>query len=336
MIWLLNLHSQKKKSKKEGSSRRRQAEAADPDSIQVDEPAQSRTSAAELEEQVMMDDEGLQAALSRQRRARSRKNAEAIKRVAEQQPSTSDSPMLVDGNGTSGLEVKQEDDLDEGGLVLDDTSEFVRSLNPTALEEQKPARTTNTNAVPTASAPSPSFAPTTANGTTSTAPIPVELEEGEQPDTEMAPKEELQELDVASKQEEDDAFGGTSREVLVSGGLGATLNLLKQQGLVKGATEDELQRDSQFKNRQAWLAARRQDQMDVLAAQQARRAQGHSNPKGGQNYEQRQREMENKQRERDLANRELDRFKDYKPTVDIKYHDEYGRQMNQKEAWKCV
>lgn len=336
----------KKKSKKEGLGRRKDADE-DADAMQTDEPVQ-RASAAELEQQVMQDEDALQSALSRQRqaKAKSRKNAEALKRVAQEHQARTASPMTVDSpSGTESVQVKQEEQEDEdegGGLVLDDTSEFVRGIHLRApSEEPKPKRV----ASPAVKAePSPT-------------PVPVEsvdaataaVGDEEREDTPMGMAMDPEEAAAAIKAEEDesarptqqhnddDGFGGTSNEVLVSSGLGATLNLLKQQGLVKGPSDENMLKDMQFKDRQAWLARRRIDQADVQKQLQARRAQGQqSNPKGGQNSEQRQREMENKMRERDLASREMDRFKDYNPVFDLKYTDEYGREMNQKEAWKCV
>lgn len=304
--------------------------------MQEDEPAQPRTSAAELEEQVMMDDEGLQAALARQRREKSRKNASALKRLAEEQlqqasASSRNSPMHVEGTESpSGELVKQEEiDDDEGGLILDDTSEFVRNINkPAPVQQPKPAK--RENATP---APVPEREPS------------VKLEEGEAPDEDTIMEAASADGAAVVKNEspepdrtkDDDAYGGTSAELYVSSGLANTVKLMKQQGLVKERTAEDIARDEAFKRQQAFIASRRQDEQAVLAQQAARRAQGHAgNHKGGMNAEQRQREQENKQRERELAWREQERMKTYNPTFELQYKDEFGREMSQKESWKFL
>jgi len=41
-------------------------------------------------------------------------------------------------------------------------------------------------------------------------------------------------------------------------------------------------------------------------------------------------------REQQAARAEEMEFKNYQPDVDIKYYDEFGRQMTPKEAWKAL
>lgn len=326
-------HAQKKskKSKKEG--RRRAAD--DDDAMQEDEPAQPRTSAAELEEQVMVDDDSLQSALARQRREKSRKNAAAIKRLADEQTqaaaSGTNSPMTADADGEGDIVVKQEEekeDEDEGGLIFDDTSEFVRNISKPSAAVPPPPRS---QPVSQSVAPGPS----------SVASVSIEARDGGDGAMEVdsvpvtaVVKEESPEATV--KVEDDgQGYGGTSSEVYVSGGLSDTLRLMRQQGLVKERTEEERQRDEAYRMQQEFAARRRLDEIDVQQQIQARRAQGQAgNTKGGMNAAQRQREMENKQRERDLAYREQELMKHYNPNVNIQYRDEFGREMNSKEAWK--
>lgn len=52
--------------------------------------------------------------------------------------------------------------------------------------------------------------------------------------------------------------------------------------------------------------------------------------------DQAQREYENRQREQHDARDVMDLYKDYKPDVEIKYYDEFGREMDKKEAWKAL
>jgi len=63
--------------------------------------------------------------------------------------------------------------------------------------------------------------------------------------------------------------------------------------------------------------------------------------RGGRQMEENERQSLESQRDRQRV-RELElRFKDYKPEVKLEYHDEFGRQLNQKEVStkegkKCV
>ena len=56
----------------------------------------------------------------------------------------------------------------------------------------------------------------------------------------------------------------------------------------------------------------------------------------GGNKDQAQREWENKMREQNEARDALELYKNYKPDFEIKYHDEFGRAMTPKEAWKSL
>lgn len=98
--------------------------------------------------------------------------------------------------------------------------------------------------------------------------------------------------------------------------MAGVLNLLRQQGaLAKRSAEDE-ERERVQKQRDLWLAdyRRRQAQRDLerIAAR-------------GGNKDQAQREWENKVREQTEARDALSVFRDYKPDVNIVYHDEFGR-----------
>ena len=223
--------------------------------------------------------------------------------------------------------LESEDDADDKGLVLDDTSEFVRGIALQPAIERKPV------IKPAAS--------------TSVKVEDVPLEEL---DTEMAPVVEAAALDAANEMDVDDAAAearllagddvkppaeadaitdGTAGELLVSTGIGATLSLLRQQGLMKPMTPEERAKDEEYKAQKKWIADRRNDQLRREADLRASKAAGSSK-------DQYQREMDNKRRIAELARVEEERMKSYKPNIDIKYLDEHGRNMTPKEAWKCV
>jgi len=223
-------------------------------------------------------------------------------------------------------QIPKEESDDEGGLVLDDTSEFVKGINlQPALPKKIPPPTASSSTLPSASAMPLEEIVTD-----------VKMEEVEEGETRMDIDDQAEEArllfgeNAQIKKEEDEtnaALGGTGSELLISGGMGATMALLKQSGLMKPLTAEEIANEREYKDKQRWLAKRREDDAKVAAQKSASRAAGSSK-------DQHQREMENKQRDREQAAKDLDRFKDYKPNIDIKYTDEFGREMSKKEAWK--
>ena len=133
---------------------------------------------------------------------------------------------------------------------------------------------------------------------------------------------------TATARANDVALGvGTSSEQTFSSGMASTLNILQQQGILAQPTADQMSREKTQKQRDLWLAEqRRRVTQRELEKQQAR----------GGNKDQAQREYENRLREQMEAREVMDAFKDYKPDVNVVYHDEFGRTLTQKEAWKAL
>jgi U4/U6.U5 tri-snRNP-associated protein 1 len=90
---------------------------------------------------------------------------------------------------------------------------------------------------------------------------------------------------------------------------------------------EQRDRERVQKQRDAWLA----DQRAKNALRELERAKAR-----GANKDQQQREYENRIREQQEARQALKSFENYKPDVNIVYHDEFGREMTPKEAWKAL
>jgi U4/U6.U5 tri-snRNP-associated protein 1 len=120
---------------------------------------------------------------------------------------------------------------------------------------------------------------------------------------------------------------GTANEQTFSSGMAATLNILRSQGVLAGAGADQFEREKVQKQRDLWLANYRR----MAAQRELERAK----MRGG-NKDQATREYENRLREQQEARQNLEAFKDYKPDVEIKYYDEFGRELTPKEAWKAL
>jgi len=218
-----------------------------------------------------------------------------------------------------------------GGLVFDDTSEFVRGItyDPIAVKREAPR----------------------ADGPVTPA---VLKQASPYEDIPMEEAEELEagEVVVKDEDEDDDAMlnaiedairvteaeekaaveggnlgVGTSSEQTFNSGMASTLNILRQQGLLATPSSDQVDRERVQLQRDLWLAEQRrrvaQREIDRLKAR-------------GSNKDQAQREYENRLREQQEARANLEAFKNYKPDVNIMYHDEFGRVLDWKEAWKAL
>lgn len=279
-----------------------------------------------------VDDDDLQAALARSRRAKLSKPKklspeEFAKKVADQR--AQEEAALTMSNGIKAEEAEGH----SRGLTFDDTSEFVRSvvLEPTIkpkpeLEEQSlPLARGDASQQPSrdvSMAPRDVILDELENGE-------IQMKDEEDEDFDMDMLNEIE--DAIQRTEAEEAnngdFIGTSTEQTFSAGMASTLNILRQQGILAQASADQQEREKVQLQRDLWLASMRQR----LAQRDLERLQS----RGG-NKDQAQREYENRMREQQEARENLDMFKDYKPDVNIVYYDEFGRQLTPKEAWKAL
>ncbi|KAJ7035076.1 SART-1 family-domain-containing protein [Mycena alexandri] len=326
----------KSKTKKKRSSRRApEAEPAPEDQMDVDQkPIVPRT--RELDAN-FVDDDDLQAALARSRKAKLRKATkmtpeQLAKKVAEQR---------AQEEAEEAREIVKVEDVDDdedgegagGALTFDDTSEFVRAVgnNPIVKEEPKERPV----------APSKQASQ---SRDVSMAPGDVALEELEAGEVEMEEEEEddmaiidrIENLlkTVEAEQAEtsqfgiaDDGIGGTASEQTFRSGLAGTVNILRQQGVLTKPADEQQSRERVQLERDRWLAQQRraieQREMDKWQSR-------------GSNKDQASREQMNRQREQQEARDTVEHFKNYKPDVNLVYYDEYGRSLTPKEAWKAL
>ncbi|KAJ3562312.1 hypothetical protein NP233_g9657 [Leucocoprinus birnbaumii] len=343
----------KPKNKKKRSSRRAPdvSEPIDESQMEVDEKPIIPVQRERDLNANFVDDDDLQAALARSRRAKLNKlkklspeelAKKGLPSIVYSRPYT-DSLLVAEQRAqeeAASLEaannVKVEDpEGDGGGLTFDDTSEFVRSvgLEPIVKPKPEPKEPSIPPARNEAVKRSPSRDVSMAPGDMAldeleTGEIDMKDEEIEDYDMEM-----LNQIEDAIKQTEaeeaargEDAVG-TSSEQTFSSGMASTLNILRQQGILAQPSADLKDREKVQLQRDLWLANMRQR----VAQRDLDRLQS----RGG-NKDQAQREYENRMREQQEARENLEMFKDYKPDVNIVYYDEFGRQLTPKEAWKAL
>jgi U4/U6.U5 tri-snRNP-associated protein 1 len=219
------------------------------------------------------------------------------------------------------------------GLTFDDTSEFVRAItyNPVAVKTEP---TEPVLARPTIKREEAPTDVTMKNGDEAVG----ELEAGEVSVKEEEDEEDegaiLNQLEAAIKQTEaeekaaaDAGEIGTAGEQNFGSGLASTLTILRQQGLLTAPSADLSEREQVQRQRDLWLAHQRQR----VAQRELDRVRSRGQPK-----DQATREYENRLREQQEARETLEAFRDYKPDVQIVYHDEFGRNLTPKEAWKAL
>jgi len=267
-----------------------------------------------FQEASFADDDDLQASLARQRRdalkKRQRIRPEDIARQLREEKSQT--PRPGDGNGE-----------DEGpGLVIDETSEFVANL-------QKPTE------------PIPKRRSSSRQAETVTAMDVDSDEEGDvnmdQSYAELEDEEDRQaRLKRDSTAPADVTSTGIEEEATLDKGMGATLRLLKERGILKTAESGDL--NAIYREKQKFLAEkqRREAAAELKARQQRERDRAtgrldRMSAREKEEYARQQNNYRDQQESRQLA----EHFnKEYKPNVELKYVDDHGRHMNQKEAFK--
>ncbi|KAG8795104.1 hypothetical protein FRC17_008187, partial [Serendipita sp. 399] len=281
--------------------------------VDGDGSAPSRTADANF-----VDDDELQAALARSRKAKMRKvpklsPEEIAKRIAEEREAEAAEAQ----NG-----IKEE----EGEMTIDDTTEFIRTLEM-ETEENRQARPQKRVVVIT------NTQREEAHDDDSDEDME-ELEAGEvDPKQEEAMRALHMELDrqfgemSEVKVEEAEIEVGTAAEKTHLAGMAGTLSILRAQGALQETSADQRERERVQRERDIWLA----EQRTAVALRELERAKARGSDMGQQ-----QREYENRLREQKEIRQSIKSFENYKPDVSIVYHDEFGREMTPKEAWKAL
>lgn len=269
-----------------------------------------------------VDDDDLQASLARQRRAAFKKRQklrpeDLARQLREESEHT---PMEADTPG---------ENEEEPGLVIDETSEFVSNLQKPTLPERRERRQSTPAEEPHAKSEQPT--------------VKEEAEEDgdvvmERTYNDIEDEEDLKERIKRDEAQEKPQISGTGleEESTLDQGLGAALSMLKQRGLVKSS--DGTENNALTRDRQRFLQEkmRLETEADQRARQQRERdrASGKLDRMSAREREEYAR-WENKHRDQQEARHMAEVFsKEYKPDVQLKYTDEYGRSMNQKEAFK--
>jgi U4/U6.U5 tri-snRNP-associated protein 1 len=256
-----------------------------------------------------VDDDDLQASLAAQRRGalkkRKRVRPEDIAKQLREEAAISDPA----------------EEEETTGLVIDETSEFVANLQkPEAPEVKRPRVAPQHTEV------------ATSMGAESDEDGDVNMEQ--QSYANVEDQEDLE--DRLKREEENISSMGVDNEATLDKGLGSTLKLLKDRGILK--TSESGDRNAIFREKQLFLAEkqRREAAAELKARQQRERDRAtgrldRMSAREKEDYARQQNTYRDQQESRQLA----EHFnKEYRPNVELKYTDEFGLNMNQKEAFK--
>ncbi|CAF9908392.1 MAG: hypothetical protein GOMPHAMPRED_006150 [Gomphillus americanus] len=250
------------------------------------------------------DDEDLQLSLARQRRA-------ALKQRKRTRPE--DLAEQIRQEESEAPDIKMED-ADEAGLIIDETSEFISNLQ---LPEPDRPRVVSNQTV-----------------------TKKEESDSDDEDTDMAgsynnvPDPDTKKEETESTELVDDT--GLGQEATVNSGIAAALNLARDRGLVANAREGESNEDTRRRNMFMNEMAKIERDVDDWAKRERERLRNSIEWKRLSIREQESRSGrlndERDRRKSDLRSQLMS--KQYRPSVQLKYVDEHGRNMNQKEAFK--
>lgn len=279
--------------------------------MDVDRPV-ATTKKRSFEDVSFVDDEDLAASLAAQRR-------NALKKRQRLRPEEL-AKQLRDEASTTPMTDNEAAEADEG-LVIDETSAFVANIQKPSAPERK-SRSTSQQAEPVTA-------------------MEVDSDnEDVNMDRSYANIEDEEDLAARLKRQESAEAAitnnGLEEEATLDKGLGSTLKLLKERGILK--TDDSADLNEQFRRKQMFLAEKQR--YEAEAERKARmqrerdRASGRLDRMSAREKEEYAR-SQNTYRDQQESRLLAEHFsKEYKPNVELKYIDDFGRSMNQKEAFK--
>ncbi|KAG9185245.1 DNA binding protein sart-1 [Alternaria panax] len=267
-----------------------------------------------------VDDDDLQANLAAQRQ-------KALKKRKKMRPEDLARQMREEASTPQPDVIESTEDGD-GALVIDETTEFVQNLGAAGDADEEEARRKRRKSSHIS------------EGTKSMGGIPVADEDGdvsmEQSYAEAAEAEEARNRSVSRARSTEITETGLEAEKTIDQGLGATLALLKQRGLV--TQTDAGEKNAMYRERQKFLADKLKAEADAERQRKIARERERGSARWN-NMTPREREewarKNNTSADMAESRRLAELFnKEYTPNIELKYVDEHGRHMNQKEAFK--
>ncbi|KAL2882463.1 hypothetical protein SGCOL_002203 [Colletotrichum sp. CLE4] len=276
------------------------ATQAEDNEMDVDSGAAVSKKKRKVEDDNFVDDDDLQASLAIQRKsALKRRKKNRPEDIARQLKEQADEPDIEALNG---------------GVVIDEISEFVSNLKKSEEEDERKAKRPKSTSVE----------PVTAMDAEDDEDHPMGEDAYEVPE------------DRGREASAEIAATGVDEEKSLNTGMGSALALLRERGLIKDSHGAE--RNMSERQKAEFLAEKRRlerEQEDRAKYQRERdRNSGRLDSMSVRDREERARQA-NAHRELQQS-RVVDELfkKHYKPNVELKYVDDHGRSLDQKEAFK--
>lgn len=286
-------------------------------SMHLDNPQAANTN--DRKRPLEFDDDDLQAKLAEQRRLALKKRkkmdaAELARRIREEEST----PVDMDEDG------------DEPGMVIDETTEFVSNLKRhTSPDEDDDDRRRRHTSTPAAAA-QPASPDADVDGDTAMAESYGAIGADDDDADAHASSSSTAQVPVTTST-------GFEEEEQMNQGIGASLAMLRKRGLVSDSTAageqnaiDRARDQFRAENRNIINDYDRRSKED----REAIRQNGKWSRMSRAEQEAYNRQA-NERREAFLAQLQAEHFRrSYKPDVKLRYNDEFGREMNAKEAFK--
>ena len=271
-----------------------------------------------------VDDDDLQASLAKQRREALKKRKKMKPEDLAKQFREEEAIALMEGQD-GGRDIQAE----EGGMIIDETSEFVANLQRPNTDDKRRRSSLSKRDVAQTKSKSPP-------GVDDDEDIDMEQSYNAVEDEDEEKIKARLKREASTPGEAGLTATGLEDESTLTRGIGSTLSLLSQRGLIKNAATGDI--NALDRERQKFLAEKRK--REAAAEQKARlqrerdRASGKLDRMSAREREEYAR-WENKNRDQAESRQMAEIFsREYKPDVQLKYVDEFGRSMNQKEAFK--
>lgn len=334
--YALNMKIRKPKKKKSKSTRKKsendddsflapppaenEDQKSDSNSMEVDSvPAIAPKPKRTYKETSFVDDEDLQDSLALQRRVALKKRKMPKPDVFARQL-LEESAAAVAEASTEAETAMVEDDEEGPGLIIDETTEFVANLRAAVIPERKKVKPEATRVTSMAEDMEEDQ----------------ETEDMEVDQDDQSGHKSITPVPLAKPSSGAQEFSSTGleEESTMNRGVGATLAMLHQRGLIKRDEEAEnkvqLLRDRENFNVQKRL--REVEAEEKAKSQRLRDRQSGKFDRMSAREREEHARWENKQRDLQEARDLQQRFKDYRPDVNLEYKDEFGRDMTAKEV----
>ncbi|KZZ98473.1 SART-1 family protein [Moelleriella libera RCEF 2490] len=288
------------------------ADVADSSVMDVDSKHGITSKKRKAETDTFVDDDDLQASLALQRRS-------ALKKRKKIKPEDLAQQLKAEQE-----EQEADDQEASGGLVIGEISEFVSGLSKRDDSSDEEDRAVKRPRDRSRSAEQQSAAATVTGDETM-----------KDADADDAIKEESAAPSPSSPAAAAAAAAAVEEEKAVGGGMGATVALLRERGLIQSAATSE---HVKLQHQQDFLARKRllEEELDEQTRLQRERDRksgrlDRMSLREREDYARQQNTWRDQQQSRRLA--ELFNSS-YQPNVQLKYTDEHGRALQQKEAFK--